>query len=85
MVCPYGIGVGAELTGYSFRVFVAEKLEALTALCFLDAFPGIRPQMQFAGVAGSVTGLAEVLTHGSDARFDGRSVDLDAGPVREPT
>ena len=85
MVCPDRVRVGAELTGYPFGVFVAEELEALTATDFLNALPGIRPQMQFAGVEGSVTGLAKGCAHRGDAGVDRRPVDLDSGPVRQPT
>ena len=60
MVCPERVRVGAELTGYPFGVFVAEVLEALTASDILDTLFWIRPQMQLAGVEGSVTGLAKV-------------------------
>jgi len=85
MVCPDRVRVGAELTGYPFGVFVAEELEALNATDSLNALPGIRPQMQLAGVVGTVTGLAKVCAHRGDAGVDRRPVDLDAGPVRHPT
>jgi len=84
MVCPYRIGVGSKLTGYSFWVFVAKELEAQPAPDVLDALPGVRPQMQFARVVGSVAGLSKVLTHRCDVRFDGRTVDLNARSVRQP-